>query len=67
MEEELKLFNFRGNGIRIIDREGSPWFVAKDVASILEYTGTEAMTRRLDDDARDSYTDKSSGQNRTCK
>lgn len=28
-------------------RDGEPWFVAKDVADILGYGDTEAMTRRL--------------------
>ena len=30
--------------------DGEPWFIAKDVAQVLGYTDTEAMTRRLDDD-----------------
>lgn len=31
---------------------GEPWFVAKDVADILGYSDTQAMTRRLDDDEK---------------
>ncbi|MEI6057298.1 MAG: Bro-N domain-containing protein [Lentisphaerota bacterium] len=41
------------------------WFVAKDVADILEYTDTQAMTRRLDEEEVNTYTDNSSGQGRT--
>jgi len=44
-------FNFKNNDIRVIqDNNGEPWFIAMDVASILDYSDTEAMTRKLDND-----------------
>ena len=35
-------------------KDGEPWFVAKDVAEILGYSETERMTRRLDEDEKDT-------------
>lgn len=61
---ELQNFNFSGQNVRIITINDEPWFVGKDVADILEYSDTQAMTRRLDDEDKETYTDKSSGQGR---
>lgn len=47
---ELQTFNFEQKNIRTVTIDDKPWFIAKDVAEILEYKDTEAMTRRLDDD-----------------
>ncbi|CEN27962.1 phage antirepressor [Pseudolactococcus piscium] len=58
---ELQNFNFSGQEVRIITINNDPWFVAKDVADILGYSDTQAMTRRLDDE--DVMTDKLSGMN----
>ena len=58
---ELQNFNFSGQDVRIITINGEPWFVGKDVADILEYSDTQAMTRRLVDE--DFMTDKLSGMN----
>lgn len=44
---------FGGHNIRIItDQQGEPWFVAADIAKVLEYTEASAMTRHLDDDEK---------------
>jgi anti-repressor protein len=44
---------FHGQAVRIVtDEHGDPWFVAADVASILGYSITPAMTRRLDEDEK---------------
>lgn len=46
-------FQFQTNTLRVIsDENGDPWFVAMDVAAILDYSETEKMTRRLDDDEK---------------
>ncbi|MDD3015739.1 MAG: BRO family protein [Lactococcus chungangensis] len=58
---ELQNFNFSGQDVRIIKINDEPWFVGKDVADILGYSDTQAMTRRLDDE--DIMTDKLSGMN----
>jgi prophage antirepressor-like protein len=41
-----------GVNLRSVVRDTEPWFVAMDVASALDYSDTEAMTRRLDDDEK---------------
>jgi prophage antirepressor-like protein len=56
---ELKTFNFQTNAIRIIDRDGQPWFVANDVCRAICLSAmkngqpnvTDAC-RRLADDER---------------
>lgn len=58
---DLQNFNFSGQEVRTITINNEPWFVGKDVADILEYSDTQAMTRRLDDE--DFMTDKLSGMN----
>lgn len=42
----LALFNFRGTSVRVItDEQGDPWFVAKDIAELLEYVDTDQAVR----------------------
>lgn len=48
------MFKFNGSQVRVVTQNCEPWFVAKDVADILGYVKTEAMTRRLDDDEKDT-------------
>lgn len=56
-------FNFEGADVRVnTDENNNPWFVAKDVAEILGYSDTNAMTRRMDSDEVKTCADKSSGQ-----
>lgn len=45
-------FAFDGSSIRVVMREGEPWFVAADVAAVLGYSMASAMTRSLDDDEK---------------
>lgn len=59
---EISIFHFQGSEVRIVNVNDEPWFVAKDVAKILGYSDTQAMTRRLDDDEVSTCTDNSSGQ-----
>ena len=56
---DLMNLHFEGNPVRVIMRDGEPWWVAKDVADILGYSETQAMTRRLDED--ETIPDKLSG------
>lgn len=49
----LEKFDFNGNDVRvIIDENGEPWWVATDVAKILEYRDSSNLVRRLDDDEK---------------
>ena len=38
--------------VRVIEREGQPWFVAKDVSDCLEIGNTTEALRGLDDDEK---------------
>ena len=35
---DLQVFNYEGASVRVIDRDGDPWFVGKDVAEVLGYS-----------------------------
>lgn len=59
----LQVFNSpEGQEIRVVDKDGEPWFVAKDVAVALDYSDTQAMTRRIDSEDVSTCTDTASGQ-----
>ena len=48
-----QLFNFNNQDLRIVDDNGDPWFLAEDVAEILDYASPSSMIRRLDEDEKD--------------
>lgn len=43
---------FEGHSVRVINRDGTPWWVAADVAAVLDINRTEDAVRRLDDDEK---------------
>lgn len=43
---------YKDHNVRIIEKDAEPWFVAKDVAEILGYSDTQAMTRKLAKDEK---------------
>lgn len=47
---ELTVFNFKNQQIRTTEINGEIYFVAKDISDILEYSETNRMTSRLDED-----------------
>ena len=52
MSEELQVFNFKKRDIRIVDKEGSPWFVAKDVCKVLGLKNHKMAVKALDEDEK---------------
>lgn len=50
MEMDLKIFNNEEFGeIRVLDKEGQPWFVGKDIAERLGYVNTrDALLKHVD-------------------
>ena len=44
----LSVFKFEAHEVRSIVKDGEPWFVAADVASVLEYSEAKDMTRNKD-------------------
>ena len=47
-------FNFNNNDVRVILRDGEPWFVATDVAESLGYKSPKDAASYLDDDEKGS-------------
>ncbi|MCX4027925.1 phage antirepressor KilAC domain-containing protein [Endozoicomonas sp. SM1973] len=43
-------FEFNNSAVRVINKDGEPWFIAKDIAEVLGYAEAYKMTRNLDDD-----------------
>lgn len=56
MNNEIQKFDFKGTSLRTLtDKEGEPWFVAKDVCDILEISNPSDALKRLDDDERSRF------------
>ncbi|MNW49467.1 Phage antirepressor protein KilAC domain protein [compost metagenome] len=47
---QLQVFNFSGHEVRVVVKDGQPWWVAKDVCSALGIDSSQ--TRRLDEDEK---------------
>ena len=50
MPYSAKEFRFQNTPVRVYDREGYPWFVAKDVCGVLEITNTADAVKTLEED-----------------
>lgn len=61
--EDFTIFNFGGKDIRVANKNGEPWFVAKDVCDVLGIANNRDGIARLDDDEKDvALTDTLGGQ-----
>ena len=49
---ELKVFNYQDNEVRTVEINGEPWFVLKDVCSVLGLGSAHKVADRLDEDER---------------
>ena len=50
---DIKVFNYQGSReVRVIEQDGEPWFVAKDVGEILGFSNVRVEVSRLDDDEK---------------
>lgn len=47
MADDLTPFDFQGQQVRVVMKDGAPWFVAKDVCDCLGYRDAAAGTRLL--------------------
>ena len=47
---DIQVFDFEDNAVRVIEKDGEPWFVAADVARVLEFKDARDACRCLDDD-----------------
>lgn len=62
MSNELQLFNFGNQEVRVIKIENDVWFVAKDVTDVLGFSDSAQMSRILDEDEKNSYPVQYAGQ-----
>ena len=60
----LMTFDFEDTPVRVVERAGSPWFVATDVATVLGYRDAPNMVRNLDEDEAATHNVSSSSQKR---
>ncbi|MBT2158390.1 Bro-N domain-containing protein [Clostridioides difficile] len=49
---KLTIFNYEGNNVRTILKDGNPWWVLKDICSVLEIGNSRDVTSRLDSDEK---------------
>lgn len=49
--EELRTWNFEDHEVRTVEIDGNPWFVGKDVATVLGYqNGSKALSDHVDEE-----------------
>mgnify|MGYP000845208726 FL=1 len=51
----VQTFDFDENPVRVIEKDGEPWFVAADVCRVLELTNPTVALESLDDDERAKF------------
>lgn len=49
---QLQVFNFTGTDIRVVTKDGQPWWVAKDVCDVLDLSNPSMALKALDEDER---------------
>jgi len=54
MQALEKVFEYQGQPVRTVTKDGEVWFVAKDVCEVLEIGNPSDVVRRLDNDEVDS-------------
>ena len=52
MSNELTTFDFEDFAVRVVTRDGEPWFVAADVCRVLEIANSRDAVSGLDDDEK---------------
>lgn len=52
MRNALQVFNFEQKDIRVVMKDGEPWWVAKDVCDVLRIGNPTEALRPLDDDEK---------------
>lgn len=52
---DLMKFEFDGDGVRVVEKDGEPWFVAKDVCDVLDLENSRRSCSRLDADEKDVH------------
>lgn len=55
MNDALQVFNFEQREVRVVMKDGEPWWVAKDVCDVLEIQNVTQAIDRLDEDDRSMF------------
>ncbi|SLJ94580.1 BRO family, N-terminal domain [Paenibacillus sp. RU5A] len=50
MDKQIQIFNFNSSAVRVIEKDGQPWWVAKDVCEVLDLSNPTVVLQRLDND-----------------
>lgn len=61
---DIQVFDFEDNAVRVVDIDGEPWFVAADVCRVLEIQNPTDAVKNLDDDEQSRYCLGSGGSDR---
>lgn len=67
MSDTLQVFNFEKRDVRVVMKDGEPWWVAKDVCDVLGLGNPSEALKALDDDELTSETLRSGGQGREMR
>jgi anti-repressor protein len=51
-QNALKVLDFEGRKVRIVEKDGQPWWVAKDVCDVLGHSNSRKAIELLDDDEK---------------
>ncbi|MDR1377171.1 MAG: phage antirepressor [Synergistaceae bacterium] len=51
-QDALKIFDFDGRQVRVVEIDGQPWWVAKDICNVLGLTNPTEAIKPLDDDEK---------------
>lgn len=52
----IQIFKYENNDVRTVEMNGEPWFVGKDVASVLGYKDTvNALKTHVDEDEKTGW------------
>ncbi len=55
MNENLKIWNYKGSKFRTVEIDGEPYFVGEDVAAILGYSNTrDALAKHVDEEDKNT-------------
>ena len=55
MSNAIQVFSFEQREIRVIEKDGEPWFVAADVCAVLGLTNTTKSLQGLEEDERSNF------------
>ncbi|MFF2529826.1 Bro-N domain-containing protein [Brevibacillus sp. NPDC058079] len=65
MQALQNVINYQDKQIRVVVKDGEPWFVARDVCAVLEIVNSRDAVARLDEDEKGSFGGNGAHQNRS--